>query len=146
MKLLQFKDYVISPNASMVMDQGVFIGTQNYFFFLPSKKESYSYNTVTTSEFSFKGKNIQEASLEIISNADSGDHLDKTLLSMSENFPEIVFYKINDLSAFKLFAGFFGSGISVRLEGKKLWTPFVQKLGKDKKAIKQFYSQHSKIK
>ena len=87
MKLLQFKDYVVSPNASMIMDQGVFIGTKNYFFFLPSKKESYSYNKVTTSDFHLK-ENIQEASLEIISNADSADHLDQTLLSILRTFPK----------------------------------------------------------
>ena len=100
MKLLQFKDYVVSPNASMIMDQE-FLLEPKLFFLLPSKKESYSYNRFSI-EFSFKGKNIQEASLEIISNADSADHLDQTLLSMSGSFPEIVFYKINDLSAFKL--------------------------------------------
>ena len=146
MKLLPFKDYVFSPNADMIMDKGVFIGTKNYFYFLPSKTESYSFNTITTSEFSFKGKNIEEAIVDIISKAESLDDLDQTLLSMIKSFPESVFYKIDDLSAFKVFAGFFGSGVSVRKEGKKLWTPFVTKLGKDKKQIKEFYSQHQKIK
>lgn len=84
--------------------------------------------------------------MDVISKADSAVELDKKLLSISESFSEVVFYKIDALSVFKVFAGFFGSGISVRLEGKKLWTPFVQKLGKDKKAIEEFYSPHSKIK
>ena len=76
MKLLQFKDYVFSPNADMIMDKGVFIGTKNYFYFLPSKTESYSFNKITTSEFSFKGKNIDEAIVDIISKAESLDDLE----------------------------------------------------------------------
>lgn len=146
MSLQPFKDYVFVEKVFKLMDDGVFVGTTDYFFCIPSKITDHEFHQVTTTKFSFKGKKIHEAVQDIIDQSETVGNLESTLLDLQSEFPEMECHQLNEVTSFKIQAGFLGSGIHVQQAGKRGWSPFVQKLGKDKKAIRAFYESHPKLK
>ncbi|GEM_PF-4783909 len=147
MPIQAFKDYVYLPKVWMLTDDGVFIGTQKYMLCIPSKVTHHSYNYITTERFSLKGKAVHEAVEEMISQCSSLNELEEVLYELEESFEGTVvrFYSLEDIRDFKVQAGFLGSGIHVRMEGKRGYTPFIQRLGKLKKEVKAFYANHPKL-
>ncbi len=146
MKLQAFKDYVFLDQVSMVFHKGVFVGTQKYIFCAPSKMVDYVPSKQITTRFTFGDKPINEVIKNIILESKSIKALEDALLVFSKEFPEMIYYELDELDKFKIEAGFFGSGIHIMKAGKKGWSPFIQQLGKDKKNIKQFYAFHPKVK
>lgn len=146
MSLQPFVDYVFSEKVSMIVNDGVFVGTQDYFFCVPSKLNDYGYKETTVTTFSFKGKEIKDAVMDIIKASKSKAELEKNFLDLKEDFPEMEVFNMEDLKSFKVQAGFLGSGIHVQKEGAWGWSPFVQSLGKEKKQIREFYINHPKLK
>lgn len=146
MSLLEFKDYVMAEKVTMMLDKGVFVGTKNYFICVPSKVEEHTYSKITTTKYSFKGKEIADAVQDIINESKSVADLESNFLDMHKEFDEMNIYKIDELKAFKVQAGFLGSGIHLQEEGKRIWKPFIQALGKKKKEIRSFYEHHENLK
>lgn len=146
MPLQVFTDYVFVPKVSMITSNGVFVGTKNYVFCVPSKIVDHEYRKVTTTKFSFKGKEIHEAVADIVQQSQTTQELEENLLQLRDEFPEMTHFNLNEVESFKVQAGFLGSGIHVQKAGKRGWSPFIQQLGKDKKAIQSFYADHPKLK
>lgn len=146
MALQPFIDYVFAENVWMITNGGAFVGTQNYLFCIPSKLVDHEYRKVTTTTFSFKGKEIKDAVADIIHASGNLRELEQTLLDMKEDFPEMIIHNLDEVTSIKVQSGFLGSGIHVQAAGKRGWSPFIQKLGKDKKAIDEFYKNHPKRK
>lgn len=146
MALQPFKDYVFCEKVWMMTDDGAFVGTHDYLFCIPSKLTDHTYTKVTTTKFSFKGKEIKDAVRDIINASNSVKELEDELLEMNKEFEEMIIHNLNNVESFKVQSGFLGSGIHVQKAGKRGWSPFIQKLGKDKKAISEFYQAHSKRK
>lgn len=146
MALEPFLDYIFAEKVWMITDDGCFVGTQNYLFCIPSKLVEHQYRKITTTKFSFKGKAIKDAVADLISASDTIKSLEKNLLEMHQEFPEMIIYDLEEVTSFKVQSGFLGSGIHVKAAGKRGWSPFIQKLGKEKKAIDSFYQSHPKRK
>lgn len=146
MPLEPYIDYVFSEKVTMVVNNGVFVGTQDYLFCIPSKLNDYGHRTTTVTTFSFKGKEIKDAVCDIIKASKSKTELERNFLELKEEFPEMEVFDINELKSFKVQAGFLGSGIHVQKEGAWGWSPFIQSLGKEKKKIREFYVNNPKLK
>lgn len=145
--MIEFQDYVFVPKVNAILDTGVFVGTQKYLFFFPLKIETHEYRKIITTEFSFKGKLMDEALHEIIQLSKNINELEEQLISMAEENHDVNWHKIDDLGSFKVEVNFFGSGIHTNISDRKVgFKPFVQKLGKNKKEIKAFYFNHPKRK
>lgn len=141
-----FKDYVFLPKVWMITDDGVFVGTKDFLFCIPSKQVDHEYRKVTTTKFSFKGKEIKDAIEDIINESNDVKELEQNMHDLINEFPEIIIYELAKLGSFKVQAGFLGSGIHVNEKpGKFGYKPFIQKLGKDKLQVKAFYENHPKL-
>lgn len=141
-----FKDYIFLPGVWMITDNGCFVGTQNHLFCIPSKTQEHSSRKITTTRFSLKGKSIPEAIADLINEARIVRELEEGLLEIKEVFPEMTHYNLNEIGEFKVQAGFLGSGIHVKKgTGRFGYHPFIQRMGKQKKAVKEFYQTHPKL-
>lgn len=141
-----FKDYIFLPKIWMMTDDGVFIGTRDYLFCVPSKIVDHQYRKITTTKFSFKGKEIKDAIKDIINESSDKENLEQNMLELKKEFPEMMTYSIKEIGAFKVQAGMLGSGIHVNVKGGKFgYRPFIQKLGKEKTKVKEFYLNHPKL-
>ncbi len=158
-------DYVFAENVKSVNKEnireiftGLFVGTRNYFFFFPEKaqlhEQSYTMDTITNTSYSYKGKSVPEYILEVLSLLPTVKEFEEFVTGevQRESNGEIKIYAMDDLSEFKVQAGAFGSGVSVRFAEKQYSglqkyaaTPVAIKLGKKKKSIKAFYQNHPKI-
>ena len=141
------KDYVFAPKVWMLTHDGVLLGTKKYLLCVPSKEVEYSYDTVTTTKFSLEGKTIPQAISDMIAQTNTIEELEDVMLDLAENFGSgaVELFHFDDLDGFKVQAGFLGSGIHVKKMGKRGYSPFVQKLGKDKKEIQAFFADHPKL-
>lgn len=146
MALIEFQDYVFLEKVWMMVDDGVFVGTQNYLFCIPSKQVEHQYRKVTTTKFSFKGKEIKDAVRDIIAQSSNVEELENNLLEVKTEFEEMIVYNLNEVTSFKVQAGFLGSGIHVKPAGKRGYSPFIQRIGSKKKEVYNFYKDHPKRK
>ncbi|MCP4772649.1 MAG: hypothetical protein GY880_00270 [Planctomycetaceae bacterium] len=146
MSLELFKDYVFVPKVWMITSDGVFVGTKNYVFCFASKVVEHEYRRVTTTTYSFKGKEIYEAIADVIKDSENVDSLEQTLVEIAEESSGTTWFKLDEITSFKVQAGFLGSAIHIQKAGKRGWSPFIQKLGKDKKEIQAYYQGHPKLK
>ena len=146
MSLQPFKDYIYATKVWMITNDGVFVGTKNYVFCFASKVVGHEYRRVTTTSYSFKGKEIYEAIADVINSSVDVNSLEQTLIEIAEESPETTWFKLDEITSFKVQAGFLGSGIHIQKAGRRGWSPFIQKLGKDKKEIHAYYQGHPKLK
>lgn len=144
MAIQAFKDYVFSGNVKMIMDSGVFVGTKNYLFFIPSVLKEFKGSTQITTSISYGDRPVRDVVSDLIAACNTVEELENVLLDTSNDNPNIVVYRLDEVGTFKVEVGFLGSGIHVKKEGKKGFAPFVQSLGKEKKEIKLFYLNHPK--
>lgn len=141
-----FRDFIFLPDVWMITDNGCFVGTQNHLFCIPSKMEEHRSRKITTTRFSLKGKSVPEAIDELVRNASNIRELEQDLLKTKEGFPEMIHYNLNEIGAFKVQAGFLGSGVHFKEgTGKFGYRPFMQRMGKQKKEVKAFYQNHPKL-
>jgi hypothetical protein len=141
-----FSDYIFIPDVWMITDNGSFIGTRNHLFCIPSKKEEHAYRSITTTRFSLKGKSVPEAIAELIQSTRNVRELEEALIDLKKEFDALIHFDLNEIGAFKVQAGFLGSGIHVKEgQGKFGYRPFIQRLGKRKKEVKEFYQGHGKL-
>lgn len=149
-------DYVIAQNATSIgqsdismINKGTFIGTKNYLFYIPSSEEQHTSRDITTTTNFFDGKNIETFIIEKL-NEKSLSLKDFELYMIDEfakELPSLLIRNLNkNIEQLKVSASWLGSGIYTNETIRKVgWKPFVQKLGKNKKNIQLFYSNHSKI-
>lgn len=131
------------------LNDGVFIGTKKYMFFIPAKMQDMDTRSVTTSTFyyagmditSFLSQKVKEEGLTV----DEFENFMITKLGKEMDSLQILSLE-NDIEQFKVNAGFFGSGILLNKTSRKVgWSIFVNKLGKKKHDVKQFYINHPKL-
>lgn len=148
-------DYVIAQNATSIgqpgvsmISKGTFIGTKNYLFYIPSVEEQHTVREITTTTNYFEEKSIESFIIEKLN--EKSLSLREFELYMNDEFAKEVpssfiinLYK--DIEQLKVSASWLGSGIYTNETTRKVgWKPFVQKLGKNKKNIQLFYSNHIK--
>ena len=131
------------------LNDGVFVGTKKYLFFIPAKMQDMDTRSVTTSTFyyagmdmtSFMSQQVKEQGLRV----EEFENFMITKLGKELEGLQILSLE-NDIEQFKVNAGFFGSGILINETSRKVgWKPFVNKLGKKKHEVKQFYIDHPKL-
>lgn len=144
MAIQLFKDFVFSGNVKMILDSGVFVGTQKYLFFIPSKLQAFEGRKHTTTTFTYGDRPAIDVVADVIKASETVEELEKVLLEVSDNNENFIVHNLNDMDAFKVEANFLGSGINIKPVGKRGFSHFVQSLGKEKKEIKAFYSVHPK--
>ena len=162
----EYIDYVFVEDTRTIgkenfMEQvkGLFVGTQNYFFFFPEKAElfeqTYSTSTVTKTTYTYDGKPVPEYILEQLNAMRSVREFEAFVTTElhGEMSEWIYIHSLEDISEFKVNANWMGSSIVARFNNKKYSgatkftaTPVVLTLGKKKKEIKAFYVNHPKCK
>lgn len=153
----EYLDYVIveksSANATggaglATLNDGVFIGTKRYFFFIPAKMQEMEYRKITTSTLSYGGKSITQFIVQKAKELEVNDFENLILNDLKSEIEAVQIVSLDgDIEQFKVMAGFFGGGIIINETKRKVgWKPFVNKLGKNKKEIKRFYMRHPKLK
>ncbi len=149
-------DYVIAKNAISAgqaglaaVNKGTFIGTKNYLFYIPSKEEEHSMREITTTTNYFDGKNIEDFLIDKLNvkALNVKDFETYMTTEFSKEMPSALIQNLNEgVEQLKVTASWLGSGIYTNETTRKVgWKPFVQKLGKNKKDIQLFYSNHSKF-
>lgn len=150
-------DYVVSIGARSLGDlenqgdkKGIFIGTQKFLFFIPEVSVEHESRKIITTKNSYKGMPITEFFLSKIQEP----HLtvsDFEKFITDEIKIEVPSIKIvdleNDIFKFKVVANFFTGSISTNKEDKRIggWNIFLYSLGKEKKDVRKYYLQHSKL-
>lgn len=152
-------DYVIHERSSAnatggegltTLNDGIFIGTKKYFFFIPTQlKELQTRKTITTT-IMYSGELITKYIVQKLNERGMTAN-DFESFIINELKPELKSVQIlsidDDIEQFKIMTGFFGGGIATNATTRKIgWRPFVNKLGPKKKSIKQFYMYHDKLK
>tara|TARA_B110000046_G_scaffold185342_1_gene226624 strand:+ start:2034 stop:2513 length:480 start_codon:yes stop_codon:yes gene_type:complete len=152
-------DYVIAENTRHLGEkslssslQGIFIGTQNYFFFVPVNttediRKTRKGKTVEPT-FLFKGKPVAIIVHELINRTglSKAEFEAFILKKVKKEIPETICCAINDIEQFKIYSTWWGSGVLVNgTDGKSGWQPLVSRFNRDKKKIKNFYEGHSKL-
>lgn len=133
-----------------VLNDGVFVGTKKYMFFIPSKMQDMDTRKVTTSTYyyagmdmaSFIAQKVKEEGLTVV------DFENFMITHLSKELEGLQILSLdNDIEQFKVMTGFFGGDVIINETTRKVgWKPFVNKLGKKKKEVWQFYKQHEKLK
>ncbi len=162
--MIENQDFVFVTKAKTVDPQniteqitGLFVGTQNYFFFFPEKsyqfQSGYSSGTITHQNYTFGGEPIPKLILSKLSQCEEVEEFEAFVVSdlLPQMGSLIRVYPHSEISAFKVQAGWFSSGVVARLQGESYQgmkkfsgTLVALKLGHKKKEIKAFYSQHPK--
>lgn len=148
-------DYVIAQNAQSldlsnvsVVNKGTFIGTKNYLFFVLSQEEEHTTREITTTTSFFDGKSIEDFILNKLNQTPNVRDFEAFMINeFSLEVPSTSIQSLNEgIEQLKVTTSWLGSGIYTNTTTRKVgWNAFVGKLGKNKKDIKLFYSNHPKI-
>lgn len=161
----EYKDFVYAENTKNVDTEhittqikGLFIGTQKYFFFFPQEytvfNHGHSSQKADNTTYTYQGKSVTEYVLDALFNLNEVHEFEELITNQlfNEIGESFKIFPIEDLSSFKVQAGFFGSGVIVRYKdteykglNKFSATMVAISLGAKKKQIKSFYSTHPKF-
>jgi hypothetical protein len=155
----ELEDFVIAENVRKLGEQslseslqGVFIGTKNYFFFVPVNTTEDIRKTrkgkVVEPTFFLKGKPTSAYILEFVNHrgVTIAEFEDIFRKKIKKEIPESLCYAIEDLNEFKVYSTWWGSGILIHTnEGKGGWKPLLSRFKGAKKKIKGFYQGHPKL-
>jgi len=142
MALVINEDYIFAPQVWDITDDGVLVGTQFAVYFVPTKTTEHIYRKIKTTDYSLGGQPVayyleaflKDPTLNLKS-------LHRHMLFLQTQLPEIKIELIGQYTIVKVQAGFLGSGINIKQgKGKFGWKPFCQRLGAQKKLIKDFYT------
>ena len=155
----QNRDYVISLYGLAHQDGGLelFIGTNKYLFLIPPYKKleesllkSSLSSTYTIERYSVNGKPIAEYLMEDKLNDSnlSINDFERYMFDLKKEMDGIQIIDIyNDLAYFKVRASFLGGSVEINKTGKMTHLKPFTILGKKyKKQVKEFYSNHNKVK
>lgn len=157
--MTELQEYVIAEDVRRLGEkslseslQGVFIGTKNYFFFVPvNTTEDIRYTKKgkpVQATFFYKGKPTGEFIQEFINRrgvtiAEFEEVLRK---KVKKEIPESLCYALDDVAQFKIYSTWWGSGVLINNEaGKGGWKPMLSRFKGAKKKIKGFYQGHPKL-
>ena len=157
--MIEEEDYIIAENSRYLGEgslstalQGVFIGTQNYFFFIPVNTTEDIRKTKKRKPveptFFYKGKPVATALQEILSKKElTKSELEIFILKkVKKAIPETNCCALKDINQFKIYSKWWGSGILVNTtDGETGWKPLYSRFKGSKKKVKAFYQAHSKL-
>ena len=142
MALTNTQDYVFAPQVWDITDDGAFIGTQFALYFVPTKTTEHIYQKIKTTDYSLGGQPVAHYLQALLK--DPGltlKGLHHHMLSLQAQLPDIKIALIDEVTSIRVQASFLGSGINIKQgTGAFGWKPFCQKLGEQKKMIKDFYT------
>lgn len=154
MALQENVDYVFVPVADQVMEKVCFVGTKTHLYVVPDQK------TVAESSVGEFFANAL-AGVDKVESFNFGDHTPRQIIAslladesttlqnldeFFENFHQqwqaVVRIEIAQLKKFKVVSNIFGGSITVKHEGKKLFTPIVTRIASktERRTVKAFYA------
>lgn len=153
MALQENTDYVFIPVADQVMEKVCFVGTKTHLYVVPDQKtvaessvKEFFVNALAgvdkVESFNFGDSTPREIIAELLTTSETTlDSLDEFFKNFHEKWSAVVRLEIASLNKFKVVSNLFGGSISIRHEGKKLFTPIITRIaGKaDRKRVKAFY-------
>ncbi|OJJ15788.1 hypothetical protein BKI52_36315 [marine bacterium AO1-C] len=153
MALQENVDYVFVPVADNVSEKVCFVGTKKYVYVVPDQKtvnESSLKEFVSNAfagvdkveSFNFGDYTPREVITGLLIDQETTlDSLDEFFKNFKEKWDAVVRLEITSLKSFKVSSSIFGGSISVRYEGKKLFSPIVTRIaGKaERRGVKAFY-------
>ncbi|MFT5820946.1 MAG: hypothetical protein ACI8ZM_002194 [Crocinitomix sp.] len=155
----ELQEYVIAEDVRRLGEkslseslQGIFIGTKNYFFFVPvNTTEDIRYTKKgkpVEPTFFFKGKPTRAFIQEFVNRrgvtiAEFEEFMRK---KVQKEIPESLCYAIEEVEQFKIYSTWWGSGILINNnDGKAGWKPLLSRFKGAKRNIKGFYQGHPKL-
>ena len=141
------QDYVFYKSATMLNSkqpmQNVdvcLVSTRNYVFYVPKKTVGtfVVLNTIKTHKF-FEGVSIEDGVKNIISNSESVESLEKSLIALLEDDEKYV-HRIEDKKSFK-FKGFIGNHTLRMSTGGMNWSSVLPKGRGNSKGFRTFHGQ-----
>ena len=130
---------------------GLFIGTNNYLIFIPSKTESiemsYTTTTTTTETFFLAGESIDEFVSSKIEEFKTLEELEQVLIN--EIIPRVEgasFITLSDIGHIKVKGGWLNNSIIYKVDANKKfgWKLFALSFGKRRKDVLEFFCRHKK--
>lgn len=126
MSIIETKDYVLAPKATLIAGgvvYGMCLGTKKYLFFIPISKLEGAGDYVTTTKYQIGGQSITDGLQAILANSETTiADLEAKLLSLfndwSLNKDEYAM-EIAALSEFEIKTGLFSSGIYYKTPNQK---------------------------
>lgn len=136
------QDYVFAPQVWDITDDGVLVGTQFALYFVPTKTTEHIYRKIKTTDYSLGGKPVSDYLEALLNDPNiTIGRLHEHMLFLQTELPDIKIELLGEGTTIKVQAGFLGSGINIKHgTGKFGWKPFCQKLGAQKKLVKDFYT------
>ena len=153
------QDYVMAENANVLGEKslsdsvkGIFIGTKNYFFFIPVNAIEVQHrgrkHKQTKVAYFYKGEPVNSFISEYVNERGLSVSAfeDFVVKKLKKAIPEVRICPITEIQQFKVYANWWGSGILINdSPGKTGWKPFVSRFKGAKKEIKDFYQGQPKL-
>ncbi|HAS39700.1 MAG TPA: hypothetical protein DCS93_04445 [Microscillaceae bacterium] len=153
MALQENVDFVFIPVADNVSEKVCLVGTKKYVYVVPDQKtvnESSLKEFVTNAfagvdkveSFNFGDYTPREVIAGLLADQETTlESLDEFFKNFKEKWDAVMRIEIASLKNFKVVSNIFGGAISVRYEGKKLFSPIVTRIaGKtERRGVKAFY-------
>ncbi len=153
MALKENVDFVFVPVADNVSEKVCLVGTKKYVYVVPDQKtvnesslREFVGNALAgvdkVESFNFGDYSPREVIAGLLADEETTlDSLDEFFKNFKAKWDAVVRIEIATLKSFKVTTSIFGGSISVRYEGKKLFSPIVTRIaGKaERRGVKAFY-------
>lgn len=153
MALQENVDFVFVPIADQVMEKVCFVGTKTHLYVVPDEKtvaessvKEFFANALAgvdkVESFNFGDHTPREMIAGLLATPETTlESLDEFFVNFHEKWAAVVRIEIASLKKFKVVSNIFGGSVTVKYEGKKLFTPIVTRIaGKAaRKGVKAFY-------
>lgn len=153
MALQENVDYVFVPVADNVSENVCFVGTKTHLYVVPDQKtvnpssfKQFISEALTQQEtvqtYNFGDYSPREVIAGLLAdNETTLESLDLFFKNFKDKWDAVLRIEIATLKTLKVTSSIFGGSISVRYEGKKLFSPIVTRIaGKvERRGVKAFY-------
>ena len=153
MALQENVDFVFVPVADNVMEKVCFVGTKTHLYVVPDEKtvSPTSFKQFisealreeeTVQTFNFGDYTPREVIAGLLADGETSlESLDEFFKNFKEKWDAVERIEIASLKTLKVTSSIFGGSISVRYEGKKLFSPIVTRIASktERRGVKAFY-------
>lgn len=154
MALQENIDYVFVPVADQVMEKVCFVGTKTHLYVVPDQKtvaessvKEFFTNALAgvdkVESFNFGDYTPREIIAGLLADESTTlESLDDFFQNFEQQWQAVVRIEIAKLKKLKVVSNIFGGSVTVKHEGKKLFTPIVTRIASktERRAVKAFYA------
>ena len=138
---------VVNYKSFSTSVKGVFVGTNNYFFFIPVKTLVKTKKEGESDTFDYKGKAVISILNSRFENNITQKEVERFILKeVKKEIPKTRCIDLSKVEQVKIFGNLFVSGIMLNTTKESTgWEMFISKLRVAKKEVKTFYQAHPKL-